>query len=85
MVLSELPTVADVEVCSGETAAGMRCIVLTPADRVLASAQLLEAAGLQGVTVDSAARFMARIIDVASAFEPDRRDDFIAALNARTL
>ena len=85
MVLSELPTVADVEVCSGETAAGRRCIVLTRADRVLASAQLLEAAGLQDVPVDSAARFAARLIDVASEFDPDRRDDIIAALNARAL
>ena len=85
IALSELPTLADVEACAAAIEAGMRCLILTPSHRTLASAQLLEAAGLHDVDVDSAARFVSRIIDVASAFEPTRRNEFIEALNERSV
>ena len=58
-----------------------RCIILTRNSRVLASAQLLEAAGLDGVEVDSASRFAARLIDASAGFEPDRRDGLIGEIN----
>ena len=81
IVLAELPTLADVEVCQLAVEAEQRCVLLTREERVLASAQLLEAAGLEAVEVDSVSRFTARLIDTSAGFEPDRRDRLIAELN----
>ncbi|MYD66560.1 MAG: DUF4928 domain-containing protein [Chloroflexi bacterium] len=83
LVLSELPTMADVETCAAAVADQMRCLLLTPNARVLASAQLLEANELDAVEVESASRFVARLIDIPGRFEPVRRDEMIHTLNER--
>lgn len=83
IVIAELPTFADVETCEAALAAGKRCLLLTPEDRLLASAQLLEAAGLSGVEVDSATRFVARLIDLACRFDVHVRQELIDEINQR--
>ena len=81
VVVSELPTFAEIETCADALASGMRCLLLTPHERSLASAQLVEAAGLSRVEVDRATRFLARLIDVASRFEPDAREEMGRRIN----
>ena len=83
VVLSELPTLADVEACQTAVAAGMRCLLLTPDNRVLASAQLLKAVGCPNVEVDSTTRFVSRFVDTAGEFQTRGRDEFVAAINER--
>ena len=82
IILSELPTFADIETCKAILDAGTRCMLLTPEDRLLASAQLLEAAGLERVEVDGASRFVARLIDISSGFEGHARDELVAKINS---
>lgn len=81
IIVSELPTFADIETCKAAIARGMRCLLLTPHDRSLASAQLLEAAGLSSVDVESLTRFVARLVDVASGFEADVREKLVKEIN----
>ena len=83
IVVSELPTFAEIETCNAALATGMRCMLLTPHDRSLASAQLLEAVGLSSVEVESLTRFVARLIDVASGFESDVREKLVKEINQR--
>ena len=85
IVVSEIPTFADMETCEDILTMGKRCLLLTSEHRSLASAQLLEAAGLNLVEVDSATRFIARIIDVASGFEAHGREELMEKINKRLL
>ena len=81
LVLSELPTLAQVEACRSAVEAEERCVLLTQDNRIVGSAQLLDAAGLTQVEVDSVSRFAARLIDVVADFDPERRDELIAEIN----
>ena len=60
-------------------------MLLTPEDRLLASAQLLEAVGLEKVEVEGASRLVARLIDIASGFESHARDELVAKINSSSL
>ena len=85
IILSEIPTFADLEACRAVLDVGNRCMLLTPENRSLASAQLLEAGGLRNVEVEAASRFVARLIDIASGFERHARDELVAKINSHLL
>ena len=81
IVVSALPTLADIEACRNAISADRDCLLVTRSDRVLASIQLLDAAELQCVEVESLSRFLSRMIEYESRFNADRKNELIGEIN----
>lgn len=82
VLISALPAYEDVALCRRALAEDRGCLLLVPADRVAASAQLLAAAGIDDTEVQALDAFLGGLITVVARFDDRQARELIANVAA---
>ncbi|MDP3209642.1 MAG: DUF4928 family protein [Rhodoglobus sp.] len=82
VLISALPAYEDMALCRQALAGGRGCLLLVPADRVAASAQLLAAAGIDDTEVQALDAFLGGLVAVAARFDDRQARELIANVAA---